>query len=125
MSYARAGAGRSRGPGGIGDAGEDIFASFDTRVFSRFIGFLTPHRAMLVGAIAAVLLSAAGTVALPYMIRRAVDAAVKARDAGLLDTVLVAFVLVAAANACATFLELSPKDAVTAFSRMVMVVAAA
>ena len=105
MSYARASAGRSRGPGGVGDAGEDIFASFDNRVFSRFLRFLTPHRAMLVGAMAAVLLSAAGTVALPYMIRRAVDAAVKAQNARLLDEVLIAFVVVAAANACATFLE--------------------
>jgi ATP-binding cassette subfamily B protein len=84
---------------------DDIFTSFDTRILSRFFRYLAPYKALFAGALAAVLLSAAGTVAIPDMIRRAVNAAVKTHDSRLLNAVLIAFVGLVALNVCAAFLE--------------------
>jgi ATP-binding cassette, subfamily B, multidrug efflux pump len=87
------------------DEGEEVFASFDTRIVRRFLAYLSPHKAFVIGAQAAVVLSAATTVAIPDMIRRAVNAAVVAHDPKLLNQVLAAFAGLVVLNALAFFLE--------------------
>ena len=60
---------------GTADA-EEIFASFDTRILRRFFAYLKPHRALLFGAQAAVLISSLSAVAMPWVIGSIVNAAV-------------------------------------------------
>ncbi len=55
---------------------EEIFMAFDTRIIRRFFAFLRPHRALLIGAQAAVLFSALSSVAIPWTIGAIVNAAV-------------------------------------------------
>ncbi|HEY1750071.1 MAG TPA: ABC transporter ATP-binding protein [Caulobacteraceae bacterium] len=59
---------------GTSDA-EEIFMAFDTRIMRRFAGFLAPHPGPLVGALAAVVVSAIAQLFLPLMIGQAVDVA--------------------------------------------------
>ncbi|HEY2482802.1 MAG TPA: ABC transporter ATP-binding protein [Caulobacteraceae bacterium] len=60
---------------GTADA-EEIFASFDTRIIRRFLGYLKPHRGLLLGAQASVLLSSLSSVGIPWTIGAIVSAAV-------------------------------------------------
>jgi ATP-binding cassette subfamily B multidrug efflux pump len=83
---------------------EEVFASFDTRIIGRFFAFLKPHRILLFGAQAAVLVSSLTSVATPWVIGTIVNAAV-ARDTAGLHRLLVAFVLLVTVNAAANFLD--------------------
>jgi ATP-binding cassette subfamily B protein len=81
---------------------EEIFASFDTRIISRFFAFLKPHRALLFGAQSAVLVSSLTSVATPWLIGTVVNAAV-AHDIAGLHRLLVAFALLVIVNAASNF----------------------
>jgi ATP-binding cassette subfamily B multidrug efflux pump len=81
---------------------EEIFASFDTRIISRFLGFLKPHRLLLVGAQAAVLLSSLTSVATPWLIGAIVNAAVM-RDLAGMKLRLLLFAALVLVNAASNF----------------------
>ena len=81
---------------------EEIFASFDTRILRRFLAFLKPHRALVFGAQAAVLVSSFTSVATPWLIGAAVNAAV-ARDGHRLEQLLIGFAGLVLINAAASF----------------------
>ncbi|WP_411288985.1 ABC transporter ATP-binding protein [Phenylobacterium sp.] len=68
--------------------GDDIFGSFDTRVARRFFSYLGPHRKGFAIAQGSVLLSAAGQLAIPMLIGRAVDAVVKGDPARFRETLV-------------------------------------
>jgi ATP-binding cassette subfamily B multidrug efflux pump len=84
--------------------GEDIFGTFDTGVAKRFLAIMRPYRRAFLGAVVAVLISAASVVAIPALIGRAVNAAV-ARDGALLDQTLIAFAGLVAIYSTAFFIE--------------------
>jgi len=81
---------------------EEVFASFDTRIIGRFFAFLKPHRILLFGAQAAVLVSSLTSVATPWMIGTIVNAAVT-RDLAAVYRWLAAFGLIVVVNAAANF----------------------
>jgi ATP-binding cassette subfamily B protein len=81
---------------------EEVFASFDTRVVGRFLGFVKPHRATLFGAQAAVLVSSLTSVATPWVIGTLVNAAV-ARDMAGVHGWLATFALLVVINAVSNF----------------------
>jgi ATP-binding cassette subfamily B multidrug efflux pump len=81
---------------------EEVFASFDTRIIRRFFAFLKPHRALLFGAQAAVLVSSLTSVATPWVIGTIVNAAVTRNVEGL-HRWLIAFGLVVLVNAASNF----------------------
>jgi len=83
---------------GAADA-EEMFMAFDTRIIRRFFGFVRPHRGLLFGAQAAVLLSSLSAVAIPLTIGAVINAAV-AHDARAMAwrmTIFAGLVLVSAA----------------------------
>jgi len=88
---------------GTADA-EEIFATFDTRIIRRFLGFLVPHRMLLVGAQAAVLLSSLSSVAIPWTIGAIVSAAV-AGDAGAMQARMALFAGLVLATAVSGFCD--------------------
>jgi ATP-binding cassette subfamily B protein len=94
---------RPRANLGTPDA-EEIFASFDTRILRRFFAFLKPHRALLYLAQAAVLVSSLSSVAIPWVIGSAVNAAV-ARDVGRLEMLVGVFAALVAVSAIASFCD--------------------
>ena len=53
-----------------------IFATFDSRIIRRFLAYLKPHRLLVFGAQAAVLVSSLASVGIPWAIGLAVNAAV-------------------------------------------------
>jgi ATP-binding cassette subfamily B protein len=67
---------------GTNDA-EEIFMAFDARIIRRFFAFVRPHRALLLGAQAAVLISALSSVAIPWTIGAIVNAAVAHNERSL------------------------------------------
>jgi ATP-binding cassette subfamily B protein len=81
---------------------EEVFAAFDTRIIRRFLAFLKPHRALLFGAQAAVLVSSLTSVATPWAIGTIVNAAVTRDVAGVYHW-LVVFGLVVVVNAASNF----------------------
>jgi ATP-binding cassette subfamily B protein len=83
---------------------EEIFASFDTRIIGRFLAFLKPHRALLIGAQAAVLVSSLTSVGMPWVIGRIVNAAV-AREAAPLQGQLIVFAVLVIVNAAMGFCD--------------------
>lgn len=85
--------------------GEEIFATPDTRTFSRMGEFMRPYRWTLAGAIAAVLAFVATQLAIPYLIAKAVDSIVGASGSLSLDQVLAGFIAVIAANAGSNYLN--------------------
>jgi len=87
------------------DDAEEIFASINPKVLGRFIPYLKPHKAFVIGAQIAVLISAATAIAIPYMIGQAVNAAVGGGDNARLDLIIALFVGVVILNAGAFFLE--------------------
>jgi ATP-binding cassette, subfamily B, multidrug efflux pump len=98
------GAGRRR-HANLGNADdEDIFAVFDTRIVRRFAGFVAPHRLVLIGAQSAVLVSSLTSVATPWLIGAAVNAAV-AHDTAGLGRLMALFALNVALNAAANFCD--------------------
>ena len=83
---------------------EEIFASFDTKIIGRFAAFLSPHRALLIGAQIAVLVSSVTNVAVPWVIGSAVNAAV-AHDTVRLQQRLALFGLLVLTNAVTNFCD--------------------
>jgi ATP-binding cassette subfamily B multidrug efflux pump len=88
---------------GSADA-EEIFASFDPRIVRRFFAYLKPHRTLLLGAQAAVLISALSSVGLPWIIGRIVNAGVAHRP-DRLETLLIVFAGIVSVNAVASFCD--------------------
>jgi ATP-binding cassette subfamily B protein len=88
---------------GSSDA-EEIFASFDPRIIRRFFAYLKPHKALLFGAQAAVLISALSSVGLPWIIGRVVNAGV-ARRPDRLESLLWVFGAIVTVNAVASFCD--------------------
>ncbi len=70
---------------------------------ARLAPFLTPHRARIACAAAALLVAAACVLALGQGLRHVIDSGFGSGDEGLLNRALVAMVLVAAALSVATF----------------------
>lgn len=87
------------------DDAEEIFASINPKILGRFVHYLKPHKAFVIGAQIAVLISAATAIAIPYMIGQAVNAAVGGGDDARLDMIIAIFVGVVILNAAAFFLE--------------------
>ncbi|MBU2135485.1 MAG: ABC transporter ATP-binding protein/permease [Alphaproteobacteria bacterium] len=87
------------------DDAEEIFASINPKILGRFVHYLKPHKAFVIGAQIAVLISAATAIAIPYMIGQAVNAAVGGGDNARLDQIIAIFVGVVILNAAAFFLE--------------------
>ncbi|MDP1989325.1 ABC transporter ATP-binding protein, partial [Phenylobacterium sp.] len=87
------------------DDAEEIFASINPKVLGRFVHYLKPHKAFVIGAQISVLISAATAIAIPYMIGQAVNAAVGGGDNARLDQIIAIFVGVVILNAAAFFLE--------------------
>ncbi len=85
--------------------GDDVFVTFDSRRLSRIFKYIRPYRALFLTAIISVLASASCAVEIPDMMRRAVNAAVKAHDPQLLNRVLIAFLILIAASIVAAFME--------------------
>ncbi len=83
---------------------EEVFASFDTRIIGRFFAYLKPHRALLIGAQSAVLVSSLTSVAMPWLIGTIVSAAV-AHDAAGLKWRLIAFAALVLINAASGFCD--------------------
>ena len=94
---------RPRANLGTPDA-EEIFAAFDTRIIRRFFAYLKPHRGLLFGAQAAVLISSLSSVAVPWVIGAVVNAGV-ARDASGLERLLTIFGAVVLVSAAAGFCD--------------------
>lgn len=93
-----------------GDRDEQIFgAAFDGGVIGRFVGFLRPYRRRLAAAIAAVLVFTLTQLAIPLIIRYAIDNALVqgATDRAFLELAVVAFGLVISVNAAANFCQLA------------------
>lgn len=93
-----------------GDRDEQIFgAAFDGGVIGRFLGFLRPYRRRLLAAIAAVLVFTLTQLAIPLIIRYAIDNALVqgATDRAFLELAVVAFGLVISVNAAANFCQLA------------------
>ncbi|MCH7711892.1 MAG: ABC transporter ATP-binding protein, partial [Proteobacteria bacterium] len=93
-----------------GDRDEQIFgAAFDGGVIGRFVAFLRPYRRRLLAAIAAVLVFVLTQLAIPLIIRYAIDNALiqGATDQGFLELAVIAFLLVISVNAVANYCQLA------------------
>src|ERR671919_392703 len=77
---------------------EDVLGkAYDGRLMRRLLVYLRPHRALMLGAIAVLLLQAILALAGPLFTRQVIDVALPARDGGLvtlLATLLVATLIV-------------------------------
>jgi ATP-binding cassette subfamily B protein len=75
--------------------GEEIFASFDTRIVRRFSAYLKPHPWSLIGALAAAVASSITQVMIPVMIGKVVTAATSGVDRiHRIDVMVMALVVV-------------------------------
>ncbi len=83
---------------------EEIFLAFDTRIIQRFGGYLAPYRATLWTALAVIFLSVGTQVAIPMVVRYAVDSSVLG-NVQLLHTILIGFVALIAFHIVGFFLE--------------------
>ncbi|HEY1559678.1 MAG TPA: ABC transporter ATP-binding protein [Caulobacteraceae bacterium] len=83
---------------------EEIFMAFDTRIIRRFFAFVRPHRALLLGAQAAVLISALSSVAIPWTIGAIVNAAVSHHER-ILEQRMALFAALVAVTAVAGFCD--------------------
>ena len=83
---------------------EEIFATFDARIIRRFLGFLKPHRALLIGAQAGVLASSLSAVAIPWIIGLIVSAAA-AGDVAAMEARLAIFAALVLVSAGAGFID--------------------
>ncbi|MBI4184072.1 MAG: ABC transporter ATP-binding protein [Proteobacteria bacterium] len=87
---------------------ERIFgAAFDGRVVERFLGFLGRYRGRLAIAVGAVLVFTLTQIAIPLVVRHAIDDALAGANAGraLLATAALAFAVVVAVNYGANYLQ--------------------
>jgi ATP-binding cassette subfamily B protein len=88
---------------GTSDA-EEIFMAFDTRIIRRFFGFVRPHRLLLIGAQAAVLLSSLSAVAIPLTIGALINAAI-AHDTRAIASRMAVFAGLVVLSASAGFCD--------------------
>ncbi len=86
------------------DRSEEVFQRFDTRVVSRLWAFIRPHAGVLWGAVASVLGYTAIQLAIPAVVRHAVDS-MAGQSAWPLATVMLWFATLIAANAVFNFLQ--------------------
>jgi ATP-binding cassette subfamily B multidrug efflux pump len=93
-----------RNAGTKGELGEDIFASFDSRIFRRFAGFVRPYRLQLFGVLLTVGLFVGTQIAIPLVIRDAVDSAV-GQSSHPLGVIVTGFLVLIALNALVSFLQ--------------------
>ena len=87
---------------------EEMFgAAFDGRVVRRFWGFVTPHRRQVWVGVAAVLVFTLTQIAIPLVLRFAIDDALVAGDSGLgvLRWIVVAFFAVIGLNYASNFVQ--------------------
>ena len=87
---------------------EEMFgAAFDGRVVRRFWTFVTPHRRRVRIGVAAVLVFTLTQIAIPLVLRYAIDDALVAGDAGLsvLHLIVVAFFAVIGLNYASNFMQ--------------------
>lgn len=104
-AMAAPGGGPRRPNANLGSAdAEEIFAAFDTRIMRRFLRFLKPHRLFLIGAQAAVMVSAAAQLVMPYMTGQAVTVALHGDLKGL-TRILIAFAATTLLYACSSFCD--------------------
>jgi ATP-binding cassette, subfamily B, multidrug efflux pump len=88
---------------GVHDA-EEIFLAFDTRIIQRFGGYLAPYKGTLWVALAVILLSVGTQVAIPMLVRYAVDSSV-AGDQALLHAIIYGFAALVVVHVVGFFLE--------------------
>ena len=87
---------------------EEMFgAAFDGRVIRRFWSFVTPHRGRLGIGVVAVLVFTLTQIAIPLVLRYAIDDALVAGSAGLevLHFIVIAFFVVVALNYASNFTQ--------------------
>jgi len=90
--------------------GEEIFTTaFDSRVISRFAGFVKPYRATLIFSIATVLIFTLTQIAIPLVIRETIDTAILGDNAGarLLQIAAIAFFAVIVINYVSNHIQLT------------------
>ena len=100
MSYASF-AGRNAGKG---ELGEEIFATFDSSVLRRFLGFLRPYRVRAALVLGAVALFVGTQVAIPLALRNTVNSSLGGPHSAL-GLAVGSFVALAAANALVSWLQ--------------------
>lgn len=83
---------------------EEIFLAFDTRIIQRFMGYLAPYKATLWTALAVILLSVGTQVAIPLVVRYAVDSSVLG-SADMLHAIIAGFAALVAFHVAGFFLE--------------------
>jgi len=86
------------------DAGSERVRSRDVRPLAGLVPFLTPYRAQLLAALAALILAAAATLSLPLAVRQMIDFGFGGNDPASVDRYF--FVLFAIAAALAVFTAL-------------------
>ncbi len=84
---------------------EEIFATFDQRIVSRFWQFLKPHGRFVIFAQLSVVASALTAVLVPHQIGAAVDAASHLRSAPMLNQALIGLGVIVVVNAVFAFLD--------------------
>ena len=92
------------------DRGEEIFTTvFDPRVLRRFFGFVRPYRMILSMAILTVFVFTLTQIAIPLVIREAIDTAILGENAGprLLQIAAMAFFSVITINYVSNHIQLT------------------
>ena len=92
------------------DRGEEIFTTvFDPRVLRRFFGFVRPYRMILTMAILTVFVFTLTQIAIPLVIREAIDTAILGENAGprLLQIAAMAFFSVITINYVSNHIQLT------------------
>ena len=85
---------------------EEMFgAAFDRHVVRRFLAYVHPYRRRLYTAIGALLLFTGAQLAIPLVIRYAIDDAIRPGDAGLLGFAVAVFFAVILLNYAANFTQ--------------------
>lgn len=84
--------------------GEEIFASYDSRVVSRLWLYIRPHRTALIAVVFTVALFTIAQVLIPVTVRYAVDSAV-GNSSYAFNTILIAFGILIVLNAVSNFFQ--------------------
>ncbi|MFA7441182.1 MAG: ABC transporter ATP-binding protein [Sphingomonadaceae bacterium] len=82
---------------------EDIFGSFNSKIFGRLLGYLTPHWRLIGRAQIFILLAAGTQLAMPMMIGRVIDSVVGSGEQ--LDRNVLMFLAVVTVGVIASFFE--------------------
>lgn len=101
--FALGGGGHGGGAGPAGEIDEEIYAPFNASVLKRVTGFVAPYRLSFFAAFGAVLAFVAAQLAIPYVIRAAVNSAVHKQGALPIDMVGAIFLGVITFNAAASY----------------------